>query len=140
MLNIRRFFNVLKRTGLLHMFTGFIICYFAAALVLFLVEPQVTSYAEGLWFCFVAFSTIGFGDITAVTLTGRITVILITIYATVVLAMIPGVVVSYFTEYLKAKENETISTFLEKLERLPELSKEELADISKKVKRFNNKR
>ena len=134
MLNIRRFFNILKRTGLLHMFTGFIICYFAAALVLFLVEPQVTSYADGLWFCFVAFSTIGFGDITAVTLTGRITVILITIYAMVVLAMIPGVVVSYFTEYLKAKGG------LDGALDAASLSKEELADISKKVKRFNNKR
>ena len=44
------------------------------------------------------------------------------------------------TAIRKAKENETISTFLEKLERLPELSKEELAEISEKVKRFNNKR
>lgn len=122
------------------MFIGFIICYFAAAFALFLIEPQVTSYCDGLWFCFVAFSTIGFGDITAVTLIGRIIVIFITIYAMVVLAMIPGVVVSYYTEFLKAKENETISTFLEKLEQLPELSKEELEDISKRVKRFNNKR
>ena len=55
-------------------------------------------------------------------------------------AMVPGVVVSYYTEYLKSKENETISTFLEKLEHLPELSKEELTELSEKVKKFNNKK
>ena len=42
-------------------------------------------------------------------------------------------------EYLKAKENETISLFLEKLERLPELEKEELKRISEKIKKFNKK-
>lgn len=140
MMKVKRFFRILKRTGLFHMFIGFVICWLAAAFVLFLWEPQVTSYAEGLWFCFVAFSTIGFGDITAVTPIGRIVVIFITIYAMVVLAMIPGVVVSYYTEYLKIKEKETISTFLEKLEQLPELSHDELVEISEKVKRFNSKK
>lgn len=118
------------------MFMGFVICYFVAAFVLFLIEPQVTNYGDGLWFCFVSFSTIGFGDITAITVFGRIIIIFITIYAMVVLAMVPGVVVSYYNEYLKAKESETISTFLEKLEKLPDLPESELVEISDKVKEF----
>lgn len=140
MLGFKRFFFVLKRTGLIKMFIGFVVCYFIAALLLFMIEPQVTTFGDGLWFCFVAFSTIGFGDITAVTMLGRIIVIFITVYAMIVLAMIPGVVVSYYTEYLKAKENETISTFLEKLEKLPELSKPELEELSERVKRFKARR
>ena len=108
------------------MFMGFIAAYFIASLVLFLVEPAVHSYGEGLWFCFVSFSTIGFGDYTSVTMIGRITIVVVTIYAIIVTAMVPGVVVSYYLEYLKVKENDTISTFLEKLENLSELSKEEL--------------
>ena len=50
-----------------------------------------------------------------------------------------GVVVSYYNEYLKDKQNETISRFLEKLENLPNLTKEELKDISEKVKKTNKK-
>ena len=138
MLKLKRFFKILKRTGLFNMFIGFLICYFVAAFLLMVFEPQVANYSEGLWFCFVSFSTIGFGDITAVTLFGRIVIIFITLYAAVVLAMIPGVIVSYYTEYLKAKENETISTFLEKLEKLPELSKSELEELSDRVKKFNS--
>lgn len=119
------------------MFIGFIISYFIVSLVLFLVEPGVKSYGDGLWFCFVSFTTIGFGDITAVTMIGRIMIIFITVYAIVVTAMIPGVIVSYYLEFLKVKENDTISTFLEKLENLSELSKEELDELSERVKQYN---
>ncbi len=140
MLNLRRFFRVLRRTGLFNMFMGFIICYLVSGLLLFLIEPDVHSFGDGLWFSFVSFSTIGFGDITAGTIPGRIIVIFITVYAMIVLAMVPGVVVSYYNEYLRAKENDTISTFLEKLENLPDLPKSELAEISDRVKQFKAKR
>ena len=40
-----------------------------------------------------------------------------------VFAMMTGVVVSYYMEYLSSKKEETISLFLEKLENLPKLSK-----------------
>ena len=140
MLNLRRFFRVLRRTGLFNMFMGFIICYLVSGLLLFLIEPDVHSFGDGLWFSFVSFSTIVFGDITAGTIPGRIIVIFITVYAMIVLAMVPGVVVSYYNEYLRAKENDTISTFLEKLENLPDLPKSELAEISDRVKQFKAKR
>lgn len=128
---------LLKRTGMYKMFVGFFGSYFVLSFVLFLVEPDIHSYGDGLWFCFVSFTTIGFGDITATTVIGRICVIFITVYAVVVTAMVPGVVVSYYLEFLKIKENETISTFLEKLENLSALSKDELDDLSARVKEFN---
>ena len=68
---------------------------------------------------------------------GRITIVVVTIYAIIVTAMVPGVVVSYYLEYLKVKENDTISTFLEKLENLSELSKEELDELSERVRQYN---
>ena len=134
---LKRFNTLLKHTGMHKMFMGFIAAYFIASLVLFLVEPAVHNYGEGLWFCFVSFSTIGFGDYTSVTMIGRITIVVVTIYAIIVTAMVPGVVVSYYLEYLKVKENDTISTFLEKLENLSELSKEELDELSERVKQYN---
>ena len=73
---LKRFNKLLKHTGMHKMFMGFIAAYFIASFVLFLVEPAVHSYGEGLWFCFVSFSTIGFGDYTSVTMIGRITIIM----------------------------------------------------------------
>lgn len=118
---------------------GFFLFLFVSAIVLVFVEPDIHNIGEGFWYCFVASMTIGFGDFVATNILSRIITIIITLYGVLVVAMIPGVIVTYYTEYLKIKEKETISTFLEKLERLPELSKEELTEISEKVKAFNKK-
>ena len=55
--------------------------------------------------------------------------------------MITGTIVSYYTEYLNNKQGDTISIFLEKLQNLPKLSKEELENISENIKKLiNNKK
>ena len=51
-------------------------------------------------------------------------------------AAVTGVVVSYYTEYLKDRQDDSISIFLEKLENLENLPKEELRRISSKVKKI----
>lgn len=140
MIRMRRIFGILKRTGMIKVASGFALFLCAAAFVLWLIEPDIHSFGEGIWYCFVASMTIGFGDIVATNVLSRIITIIITLYGVLVVAMIPGVIVSYYTEFLRIKEKDTISTFLEKLEHLPELSKEELEDISERVKKFNKKR
>ena len=54
-------------------------------------------------------------------------------------AVIPGVVVSYYLEVIHRRENEKLMSFLNTLEHLPELSKDELAHISEQVKEFVEK-
>lgn len=139
MKKLKRTIIILKRTGTLKMLLSFIVFYCAASVAVWLLEPNITSPTDGFWYCFVASTTIGFGDIVALTRAGRIITALVSIYGIVVTAMIPGVVVSYYMEFLKIKENETISLFLEKLEHLPELSKEELSELSNRIKKFNRK-
>ncbi len=136
---LQRIRGVLKHTGAIKIFFAYLILLAIGGTVLSLIEPQVHGIFEGFYFCFVASTTIGFGDIVPVTVLGRIITILITMAGVLTAAMVPGVVVAYYTEYLKAKESETISTFLEKLERLPELSKDELSELSAKVKKFNKR-
>ena len=140
MTGLKRIGMVLKRTGTIKIFFAYLILLCISGALLWAIEPQVNGLFEGIYFSFVASTTIGFGDIVPVTVLGRIITIIVTLFGILTVAMVPGVVVSYYTEYLKSKENETISTFLEKLEHLPELSKEELTELSEKVKKFNNKR
>lgn len=136
---IRRSLIILRRTGTLKIFMGFVLFLCAAAVVLRFVEPDVHTVWDGIWFCFVSATTIGYGDIYAVTAVGRIVIICVTLYGILMTAMVPGVVVSYYMEYLKIQQSETISLFLEKLENLPQLSQEELAELSDKVKSYNKK-
>jgi voltage-gated potassium channel len=50
--------------------------------------------------------------------------------------MIPAIVVSYYLEVVHRREKESISVILDKLEHLPEMSKEELQAISDKIKKI----
>lgn len=137
MKKLRRCIKILKHTGTLKMFFSFVIFLCLAAVVLMIAEPQIETVGDGIWYCFVSATTIGFGDIYVTTPIGRAVTILVALYGILMTAMVPGVVVSYYMEYLKIREKETISAFLEKLEKLPELSKEELQAVSEKIKKFN---
>ena len=54
-----------------------------------------------------------------------------------IVAIFTAVITSYFMEHAKIKSKENIRKFLDDLEHLDELSKEELKELSKKVKKFN---
>lgn len=51
-----------------------------------------------------------------------------------VIAIVTGVVVNFYTQMVEMQRKETLIMFMDKLERLPELSKEELESISRKVR------
>ena len=57
-----------------------------------------------------------------------------------IIAVVPGVITSYYVESTKLRADESSAKFLDDLERLPELSKEELVELSEKVKKFNRKK
>lgn len=136
-MRIRRFFRILKRTGMKQVLISFIIVFFIPAAIILFVEPDITTYRDALWYTFVSSTSIGYGDICVQTHVGRIITVIITIYEIIVAAMIPGVVVANYTEYIKERESDTITTFLDKLEHLPELSTKELESISERIKKFN---
>lgn len=131
----KRIFTILKRTGALKAFIAFIIMCAFASIIFKYSEPTIDTIWDGFWYCFVSSTTIGFGDFYANTVIGRIVTIIISISGMFVFAMMTGVIISYYNEYLHSRKNQTISMFLEKLENLPNLSKEELEEISKKVKK-----
>lgn len=135
----KRCYKILRRTGTLKIFLSFLLFLCVAAVLLALFDPGIETFGDGLWYCFVAATTIGFGDLVAVTRLGRVITVLVSAYGILMTAMVPGVVVSYYMEYLKLREKETISVFLEKLENLPELSQEELEQLSQRVREFGKK-
>ena len=137
MLGLRRIIRIINRTGTFKILLSYLFVLIAGGIILNFIAPEVHNIFEGIYFCFVASTTIGFGDIVPVTAAGRIITIIVTLFGILTVAMVPGVVVAYYTEYLKIQEKETISAFLDKLEHLPDLSKNELKELSDRVKKFN---
>lgn len=131
----RLLWSVIKRTHTDKLICVFLINMFVIALIMTIVEPGINTYEDGLWYTFVACTTIGFGDFAAVTFIGRILTVYMAVNEILLVSIIPGVVVSYYLEVIHRRENETLTIFMDKLEHLPELSREELQEISDKVKK-----
>lgn len=136
MKRLRILWGILKRTRANHILSGFVLFLLADAAVIRLVEPDIHRYGDALWYCYAVISTAGFGDIVTVTLIGKICSILLTIYTIFVVAIVTGVVVNFYTQLVEIHQKETLAMFMDKLEQLPELSKEELEHISQKVRKF----
>lgn len=122
------------RSDILLMLLLTLIFTFAGLLVL--IEPQISSYSDALWYCFSVISTIGFGDIVAQTVLGRALSIVLGLFGILVVGVFVGVVVAYYNEFLRVRQGESFEVFADKLEHLPELSKEELVELSAQVKRM----
>ena len=127
---------VLKRSGAMVVLGNFLLIYFVCGFIVLCVEPDVTTYGDALWFLWAVSTTVGLGDFTAVSLIGRVAAVVCSVSAILCSAIITGVIVDFFNELRQRQLDQSLAEFLDKLERLPELSKEELEDISERVASF----
>ena len=136
MKKLRMLWMIIKRVKADKILYGFIAGFFISAAIITYVEPGITNYGDGLWYTFVAATSIGFGDLVVVTTIGKIATVYVTLSQIFVIAIVPGILVSYYMEVIHRREKESVTMFLDKMEHLPELSREELEEISKKIKKL----
>ncbi len=85
------------------LYLSFVTFVFGSGGVLFLVEPAITNYGDGLWYAFVTSTTVGYGDLLAVTLIGRITSVFLTIYGLIFFGCLSAVIINYYTDLNKER-------------------------------------
>lgn len=137
---LRILYRILKETGAWRILTGYLGFVFIAALFILLFEPEITSYGDALWYCYAVISTAGFGDIIVHTLFAKLISVVVTAYSLLVIAVITGIYVNFYTELIAQRQEDTVSHFLDRLEHLPEMPKDELVELSKQVKNFRVKK
>lgn len=130
--------NILVRTNTHKILITYLIFVLLSAVLILFVEPQISSYGDALWYLYAVISTAGFGDIVVTTAIAKIVSLLVTVYSILVIAIVTGVVVNFYTEITELSKKETLTAFVDKLERLDTMSKEELKEISNQVKQFKN--
>ncbi|MDO5124128.1 MAG: ion channel [Eubacteriales bacterium] len=128
--------GVLRRTHADSIILSFLIFVLVCGLVVLIVEPNITTYFDALWYIYSVTFTVGLGDVVVSTVVGKVCSLLISVYALFVTAVATGVVVSFYNKCVEEQYRETTEAVLDKLSRLPELSKEELEAISNKVKKI----
>ncbi len=136
MRRVRLLWLVIRRSGAWKALAAFLVLFFVCAILVLVAEPGVDNFFDALWFLWAVSTTVGLGDLTVVTIVGRIASMVCSVFAIVTTAALTGVIVDFFSEAREQDLQGSISEFLDKLERLPELDREELEDISKRVKKL----
>lgn len=131
--------KIILKTYALEVIMGLLTTIVAFSLILMLYEEKITTFEEGLWYSFAVVTTIGFGDIVAVSLIGRIITVILGVYGIVVVAIITSIIVNFYNETTikdnkkKVQEVAKDETPINKneviKEEAPSLSKEDIRDI-----------
>lgn len=119
------------------MFVTYLIVYFILSLIIWALDPDIHDLSDALWFTFQTGTTIGYGDLIVNNPFARLLTVLFSIYSMVMVAIFTGILAGYFVEVVKTEAKESATRFLMDLERLPEMSHEELVEMSERAKRFN---
>lgn len=125
---------VLKRTHFFETLAMYLLVFFVFAFIIYRHESVFETYGSALWYCFELVTTVGFGELVAVTRIGKLLSILLSVYSIGMIAIITSTVVTYHQVKIKSQEADTFTLFMDKLERLPELDRKELEEISEKIK------
>lgn len=130
--------NILVKTNTHKILITYLIFVLISGILVLLVEPDIKSYGDALWYLYAVISTAGFGDIVVTTAIAKIVSLLVTIYSVLVIAIVTGVVVNFYTEITELSKKETLTAFMNRLEHLDTMSKEELKEMSQQVKKFKS--
>lgn len=132
-------FRILKVTGASQILDSYLVFVFMDAALIWIFEPTIKTYMDSLWYCYAVISTAGFGDVVVTAFIPKVLSVLLTIYSLLALAIFTGVVVNFFNQTIDMRNKETLTAFLDELERLPEMNEEELKDLSERVKHFRQR-
>ena len=85
-----------------------------------LVEPNMTSYVDSLWYSFSVITTIGFGDVYVTTTFGRILSVFLGISGIIVVALFTSVIVNFYNEMNKKRDEREMKKLIDKVEKIEE--------------------
>ena len=98
--------KIVRKTYAAEILFGIVLLIVAFSLVFPHLEEGIATFNDALWYCFAIVTTIGFGDITATTTVGRMLSVILGMYGIVVVALITSVIVNYYGEMRREKEEE----------------------------------
>ena len=140
MKRLKTMIMVLRETGAYRLIGAYMTFLLLCALVIWIAEPEIATYGNALWYCFTVASTIGFGDVVVHMRLSRILSVVLSFYSAVTLAIVTGVLASYFYRLIQLRDRDSLATLSDKLDRLPDMSREELKRLSEQIKgKFDGK-
>ena len=105
-INLRVLGRVIRQSYATEVLLGLVLLIISFSYCLRSWEPAIETLADGIWYCFAIVTTIGFGDITATTMWGRILSIILGMYGIVVVSLITSIIVNFYGEMKRENTEE----------------------------------
>ena len=88
------------------------------------VEPNITSYVDSLWYSFAVITTIGFGDVYVTTTFGRILSVILGISGIVVVALFTSVIVNLYNDLNRRREDKKTQELQKQIDEIEKVQEE----------------
>lgn len=98
--------KIIRKTYAAEILFGIVLLIVAFSLILPAFEESIPTFWDALWYCFAIVTTIGFGDITAVSVAGRILSVILGIYGIIVVSLITSIIVNFYGEMRREEGDE----------------------------------
>ena len=93
--------EIVRKTYAVEIIAGLLVMMVAFSNVLVFTDDAFHTFWDALWYCFAIVTTIGFGDLTPTTGTGRFLSVILGLYGIVVVALITSIIVNFYGEMKK---------------------------------------
>ena len=148
---IKNFINLLERvfnSRRLRTILGvLIICIISFGYIFYLAEPQIKTFGDGVWWALVTITTVGYGDITPVTILGRLIAGTLMFVGLGLIATVTAIVSAKFiANYVDHHTNDDVleklhelESEIEKLKLLEEDELEKLDELDSEIQNIKDK-
>ena len=116
--------NIIRKSLVNEIILVLLTLVFLCSIYFTVVEPDITSYVDALWYSFSVITTIGFGDVFVVTTFGRILSVILGISGIAVVAVFTSVIVNFYNEMNKKREERIIKKLEDKTKELEEIEED----------------
>ena len=111
-----------------------LVCIVSFGYIFYLVEPQIKTFGDGIWWALVTITTVGYGDITPLTTIGRLVAGTLMFVGLGLIATVTAIVSAKFiSNYVDHHTNDDVLEKLEELEaeieKLKSLEEDELEKL-----------
>ena len=124
-LKINVLFDIIRKSLVEEIVITLLIQIILCSVYFTIVEPDITSYVDALWYSFSVITTIGFGDVYVVTTFGRILSVILGINGIAVVAVFTSLIVNFYNEMNKKREEKTLKKILNEVKEIEKTEEED---------------
>ena len=117
--------KIVKRSLVFEILLGLLILIILFSIYFTLMEDNINSYVDALWYSFSVITTIGFGDVFVTTTLGRILSVILGISGIAVVAVFTSFIVNFYNEMSRKREDKDLEKLIEETKKLEDELEEE---------------